>query len=64
MCWLGYPFPDGIPNTIDKEEGPMTRSRSKNHSKLQALLQNVQEVQGDAYGLAHLKVPGFVHAIT
>ena len=55
---------DGVPTTMDKEEGPTTHSRSISSSKLQALLQNVQDVQGSSHGPAYLKIPGFVNVIT
>ena len=55
---------DGVPTTIDNEEGPTSQSRTITNSKIQALVQIVQESHGNAHGLKGLNLPGFVHLIS
>jgi len=55
---------DVVPTTIDNEEGPTYQSRSNTSSKVQALVQIVQERQGSAHGLKNQNFPGFVHLIS
>ena len=55
---------DGVPTTINKEEGPKSLTRSNTSSKVQALTHIVQESQGSAHGLKNQNLPVFVHLIT
>jgi len=50
--------------TIDNEEGPTSQSGSNTSSKVQALVQIVQESQGSAHGLKNQNLPGFVQLIS
>jgi len=55
---------DAVPTTIDNEEDPTSQSRSNTSSKIQALVQIVQESQGSAHGLKDQNLPDFVHLIS
>jgi len=55
---------DVVPTTIDSEEGPTSQPRYNTSSKIQALVQIVQESQGSAHELKKQNLPGFVHWIS
>jgi len=55
---------DGVPTTIDKEEGLTSLTRSIPSSKVQALAHIVEESQSCAVRLKNQILPGFVHLIT
>ena len=55
---------DVVPTTTDDEEGPTSQPRSNTSSKIQALVQIVQESQGSVHGLKAPNLLGFVHLIS
>jgi len=55
---------DGVPTTIDNEEGPTSPTRFNSSSKVQVLAQVVEESLKQAAGLKNQFLPGFVHLIT
>ena len=55
---------DAAPTTIDNEEGPTSQSRPITNSKIQALVQIVQESQGSTHRLKGQNLPSFVHLIS
>jgi len=55
---------DGVPTTIDNEEGPTSPTRFNSRSKVQALAHIVEESLKQATGIKDQFLPGFVHLIT
>jgi len=55
---------DVFSTTIDNKEDPTSQSRSNTSSKVQALVQIVQESQGSAHGVKNQNMPDFVHLIS
>ena len=55
---------DAVTTTSNNEEDPPSHSRSITSSKVQAMVQKVQDIQGDTHGLDILKLPGFVYLIS
>ena len=61
---VGHAICDGVPTTIDNEEGPTSPTRFNSSSKVQVLGQVVEESLKQAAGLKNQFLPGFVHLIT
>ena len=55
---------DAVTTTSNNEEDPPSHPRSITSSKVQAMVQKVQDIQGDTHGLDILKLPGFVYLIS
>jgi len=55
---------DGVPITIDNEEGPTSPTRFNSNSKVQALTHIMEESLRQAPEFKDQFLPGFVHLIT
>ena len=55
---------EGVPHIQDKEEGPKSPTRSNASSKVQAMVQMLEENRTAASGLNNQNVPSFVHLIS